>query len=192
MRMRRDQIIGAALLFTVLAVTGCKPSSNPETKPGGPPLTGAEENVLGETLTDARGGFSYRMPAKWSAVDSPDGRYLMAQEPVFPGYRSNITLSRETAPLRFESYVEESRKGLLKLVENARLLEDSEFVTSAGLKGHRWVASSTAGNVQLWQVFYLFPGNGDDKLMLTASATRDQGQRLAFVFDAAVKTFKVK
>ena len=177
-------------LVVALVCTGCDPG-----KPSLPPvaaLTGAEENVLGTELVDAEGGFAYRMPAGWSASKVPELAFLLAQEPQYPGYRSNIRVIREKIPTAFELYLVQGKNSLPELLNQPVVLEDTEFVTVSGLKGRRWRVRSRLGDGEILQLFYLFPGPGDDKIALTASCTSFQESRMVFVFDAAAKTFRLK
>jgi hypothetical protein len=148
--------------------------------------------ALGDELEERAGGFSYRMPRGWKSVDSRSSRFLVASGPDVGGYEPNITASRERAPLRFESYVARSKASIGKLMEGAVLQQDSAFTTASGLKGRRWIVHNEAEGRKLWHAFYLFPGEGDDKLMLTVSHTRAAGPGLLPVFDAAMKTFSLR
>jgi hypothetical protein len=181
-------MIGLGLLAVLLG--GCGRETAAPSR--GVPLSGAEANVLGATLDDADGRFSYRMPRGWSAVRVPELRFLMAQEGMFPGYRSNIRLTREAVPLRHDLYLKQA-KGLVEAAaEGARIVDDDAFATAAGLEGRRWLVRSKLGQTDVLQIFYVFPGQGDEKIVMTASCTRDQEPRLAFVFDAAAKTLVLR
>jgi hypothetical protein len=176
----------------ILAVLtcGCRPST-PTAVPG-EPLTGAENNVLGGSLSDTNGGFSYRMPIGWSATTVPELKFQLAQEPMFPGYRSNIRVTRERVPMRFDLYLRDGRNALLELLEDAKVVEDSDFTTVSGLRGKRWRVHAKTGSAEVLQLFYLFPGPGDDKIVMTASCTLYQASRMVFVFDAAAKTLELR
>ena len=178
------------VLVPALVCLGCEPASVPPSP--AVVLTGAEENVLGDELADASGGFAYRMPAGWSAAKVPELAYPLAQEPKYPGYRSNIRVTREKIPTAFELYLVQGKTALPELLNQPVVLEDTEFVTVSGLKGRRWRVRSRLGDGEILQLFYLFPGPGDDKIALTASCTSFQESRMVFVFDAAAKTFRLK
>jgi hypothetical protein len=180
--------------FLAVAVAGLMWGCSPEAPPsvGGPPLTGAENNVLGVTLSDEKAEFSYRMPAGWSATRVPELASPLAQESMPLGYRSNIQVVRERVPLRFDQYLTDGRRALLASVEGAEVLDESDFVTVSGLHGRRWRVHSKVGRKDVLQIFYLFRATGDDKVAMTASCTIDQEPRMVFVFDAAAKTFALR
>lgn len=152
----------------------------------------AESGDLGEELFDENGHFSYRVPSGWRVVESAASRYLVASGRSVGRFAPNIAASRERAPLRFESYAERCKRSLGKIMEGAQLQEESAFTTASGLKGRRWIVFSEADGVKLWHAFYLFPGEGDDKFMLTATEMRDYGARALPAFDASMKTFRLR
>lgn len=155
-------------------------------------MSSAEASELGDELVDQNGGFTYRMPRGWSAINARSGKYLVASGRTILGFAPNIVTARERAPLRFDGYTERSKRSIGKLMNGATLQEESSFTTTAGLKGRRWIVLSEAEGEKLWHAFYLFPGEGDDKFMLTASHTREAGPRMLFAFDAAMKTFRIR
>ena len=181
----------AVLIAALSAISGCGDADSGGAPAKGPSLSSAEAGELGDELVDQNGGFAYRMPRGWTAVDSRSGRYLVASGRTAFGYAPNLATTRERAPLRFESYAQRSKRSIGKLMEGAKLQEESAFTTASGLKGRRWIVFSESENQKLWHAFYLFPGEGDDKFMLTASHTREGGPRMLFVFDAAMKTFRI-
>lgn len=152
----------------------------------------ADVGDLGEELSDESGHFSYRVPNGWSIKESAASRYPVATGRSAGRFAPNIATSRERAPLRFESYAERSKRSLGKIIEGAQLQEESAFTTASGLKGRRWIVFSEADGVKLWHAFYLFPGEGDDKFMLTATEMRDYGARALPMFDASMKTFRLR
>lgn len=171
--------------------TSCDDADSARPVPKGPALSSAEAGELGEELVDPGGGFAYWMPRGWTAIEPSSGRFPVASGRSIGGFAPNIATSRERAPLRFEGYAERSKRSIGKLMEGAVLKEESAFTTTSGLKGRRWIVFSESDGQQLWHAFYLFPGDGDDKFMLTASHTREAGPRMLFVFDAAMKTFRI-
>jgi hypothetical protein len=177
------------VLVLALVCLGCEPASTPSPPAG--TLTGAEENVLGNELADAAGGFAYRMPAGWSAVRVPELDFPLAQEPQYPGYRSNIRVTREQVPTAFDLYLQQGKTSLPELLDRPVVLEDTEFTTLSGLKGRRWRVRSRLGDGEILQLFYLFPGPGDAKIAMTASCTTFQESRMVFAFDAAAKTLRL-
>ena len=172
-------------------VSGCGEADSPNPTGRLPSLSSAEASELGDELVDQNGGFAYRMPRGWSAVNSRSGKYLVASGRTLLGFAPNIATSRERAPVRFDGYAERSKHSIGKLMPGATLQEECSFTTTAGLKGRRWIVFSESDGQKLWHAFYLFPGEGDDKFMLTASHTRDGGPRMLFAFDGAMKTFRI-
>lgn len=180
------------LLASSLALleTGCQPP--PKNEVTGAALSSGEADQLGDTLTDAKGGFSFRMPLGWYASEITDSPYQAALGPAVANYRANMRISREEAPLRFDDYVKLSLAEFQRAHEGAIVLDEADVKTVAGLRGRRWNVFLTLAGTRLWQAYYLFPGPGDDKVVVMATAVRDQQHIIAAKVDAAMKTLVIK
>ncbi len=192
MHSGRFAILAGVICWLAVLTVGCRPSAKPGEGDQDSSLSATDASALGDLLTDDSGKFSYRMPAGWSAVKIPGNSFKVAVEPEQSGYRANIQVSREAVPRRFDLFVEESRKSLLKLQSGAMIREDSAFTTSAGLEGRRWIVNVFQNGERLWQAYYLVPGPNDDKLVVTMTARTDQELHLTYVSDICMKTLVVR
>ena len=169
---------------------GCEREPAPSVS--GPSLSANERQYLGAVLDNPRGRFSYRMPREWAAGKIADSRFAVALGPRFGGYVPNIRVSREAAPLNFELYLGEARKELERQFQGSGVEEDSAFVTSSGLAGRRWIVHTFQGGDRIWHAHYLFPGPGEDKVVVTVSASKAEELRMGFVADACLKTLVIR
>jgi hypothetical protein len=192
--MKNRRQLSATLAVLALAWwpgwVGCGPESVPVLP--GPPLNANELQYLGDRLNEPRGGFSFRMPLGWTAQAIVESSYQAAVGPVFEGYLPHIRVSREAAPLNFEFYLAEARAELARQPEVSGVEEDSPFVTTAGVKGRRWVVYSFQSGGRIWHAHYLFPGPGETKLVVSVSASKQDALRMAFVADACLKTLVIR
>lgn len=173
-----------------LLETGCQPPPNGEVK--GATLSSGEVDLLGDMLTDAKGGFSYRLPFGWQSSEITDSPYQAALGPTIADYRANIRICRDEAPLRFDDYVKLSLAEFQRAHAAAMVMEEADVRTVSGLRGRRWTVYLTLDGTRLWQAYYLFPGPGDDKVVVMATAAREQELRTALMVDAAMKTLVLK
>lgn len=190
-RLRPISRKSAGILSALLLGAGaCEREAAPPS--AGPALTANERQFLGEPLEDAAGRFSYRMPREWVARQIAESPYAVALGPKFLGYVPNIRVSRDAVPLNFDLYLGEARKELERQSAGSGVEEDLAFVTSAGLAGRRWITHTFQTGDRIWHAHYLFPGPGEDKIVVSVSAAKADELRMSFVADACLKTLVIR
>jgi hypothetical protein len=144
-------------------------------------------------LVSQPGLFSYQAPAGWAVKASPMSKYPVALDAPQNGYSANINVVAESFPGSLKDYVAANKTALSssKLFANVRFAHETAFQTASGLSGVRLVVLDTIGQLNLRQSFYIFPGHGDQKFVVTASSSADDGEKNSPIFDAALKTFSV-
>lgn len=194
--------IGVALLvlLTFLAV-GCRrhdPSdstgdsrrhSELSTEQGiekGKAVVGTEER---RRHTETAGGFSFIPPEGWKIRDFPGRKFKVVVGPANEGFAPNINIVDESFDGSLEDYVKANLNALPKVLKKYRFIKQDDFVTAAGLKGVRVIVESEQNSRLLRQSFYFF-SKKNTKFVITCSASAEEGDKLAPVFDGSMKTFR--
>ncbi len=155
-------------------------------------LSSHERQLLGPKLDERSGGFSYYIPRNWEIIDVEDSAYRVAIGPRRNGYLANIRVSRESAQVNFSYYLQLARRELGEQFMSTGVEEDDSFTTVAGVKGRRWITHTLQAGERVWHAHYLFPGPGNVKFVVSASATQSDARKVAEMSDAAVKTLIIR
>ncbi len=178
------------VLLAQLLWTGCRPAPAPPTETA--QLNAKERECLGPTLEEAKGSFAYRIPRDWEFMEMDESPFRVAVGPRINGYVSNIRVSREVAPIKFAYYVDQARQELGRQSLTTGVEEDTRFVTVSGIVGRRWITHTFQAKERVWHAYYLFPGPGDAKIVVTVSAAQADALRMGFVADACMKTMVIR
>ena len=186
----RTACLAGALLSALCLLSGCnRPTLEDNNRAH---LTPHERQLLGRKLEDRTGGFSYYVPRNWEIIEVEDSPYRVAIGPHRNGYLANIRVSRESAQVNFDYYLRLARRELGNQVMGTGVEEDDGFTTISGVKGRRWITHTIQAGERVWHAHYLFPGPGNVKFVVSASAASSQAILAAEMADAAVKTLVIR
>ena len=148
---------------------------------------------LGDTVSQP-GLFSYQAPKGWTVKDTPISKYKVSFDALQNNFAANINVVVETYSKSLSDYVELNKTQLkaTPLFQHVQILDEKPFETSAGVKGTRLVVKDTVGELNLQQIFYIFEGASDTKMVVTASSLVGDGDHYAPIFDGSMKTFSPK
>ncbi len=146
----------------------------------------------GPQVTDAAGGFSYTAPDGWKATTMAASKYKIAYAKPSGGFAANFNVVEEDAPTPLPNYVRVSVANLKTMMPGYHLVSQTPFVTKSGLHGFKVVTNAAPQGRELRQTYFLFPGPGTRKVVVTASVLQAQAAKYAGPIDAAMKTFTVK
>jgi hypothetical protein len=151
----------------------------------------AENAPAARRLTEA-GKFSFVPPGGWEIRTVPGLKYKVAVGPAAGGFAPNINVVDEAFAGTLDAYVQTNMTTVQKVFARSRLvLKPEQFTTTAGLQGVRSTLESEPQGKRLRQTFYSF-GNGATKFVVTCSTLADGGDKLAPVFEASLKTFRLE
>lgn len=186
----RTACLAGALWSALLLLPGCdRPALETNHRAH---LSSHERQLLGRKLDEPAGGFSYYVPRNWEVIEVEDSAYRVAVGPHRNGYLANIRVSRESAPINFSYYLQVARRELGNQFMGTGVEDDDSFTTVAGVKGRRWIAHTMQAGERVWHAHYLFPGPGDVKFVISASASQAEAVRVEQMADAAVKTLRIR
>lgn len=146
----------------------------------------------GPPVTDTAGGFSYTAPNGWKVATVALSKYKIAYSKPSGGFAANFNVVEEDAPTPLSNYVRVSVANLKTMMPGYHFVSQTPFVTKSGLHGFKVVTDSAPQGRKLRQSYFLFPGHGTRKLVVTASVLQAQAALYAGPIDAAMKTFTVK
>ena len=137
-------------------------------------------------------GLLYQPPPGWRLTTVPGLKYKVSFTHPANGFATNLNIVDETAPMSIEEYARQNIVTMKRRLPGFQLTGQSPFATAAGLRGVRLRGKSSPGGRALRQVFYLFPGRGSQKFVVTLSSPAADGSKYDQSVDAAMKTFTVK
>lgn len=146
----------------------------------------------GPQVTDAAGGFSYTAPNGWKVTTMALSKYKIAYAKPSDGFATNLNVVDENSPLALADYARASVTTLKAKMPGYHFVSQGPFVTKSGLHGVKLVTEAAPQGRKLRQTYFLFPGHGSRKLVVTASVLSAQAAQSAGMIDAAMKTFTVK
>ena len=146
----------------------------------------------GTRVVEPEGGFSYTAPAGWRVMTFPGLKYKIASAAPVKGFAPNINVVDQQYHGSIQDYVRMNLAGIRKQFIQFKYMGQSPFTTSGGLKGVKMVIQSKQANRLLRQEFFLLPGKGDRKYVVTFSVLAGEGSRYDSLVASAVRTFTVK
>lgn len=148
--------------------------------------TGAES--AGAATVKVGDVFSYQAPPGWKVLTVAGVKNPIATDPqqrdTSPFIQADTLAS--TTPL--EEFVEANKQQMKKMVPSTEFLGQASFVTTAGLKGMRVVASAHPGVRDYKAVYYMFDGPHGTKVVIFANVGAAGFEKNEALFDAAIKT----
>lgn len=186
----RTACLAGALLSALCLLSGCdRPTLEDNNRAH---LTPHERQLLGRKLEERTGGFSYYIPRNWEIIEVEDSPYRVAIGPHRNGYLANIRVSRESAQVNFDYYLRLARREVGNQFMGTGVEDDDSFTTVAGVKGRRWITHTIQAGERVWHAHYLFPGPGNVKFVISASAASSQASLAEEMANAAVKTLIIR
>ena len=146
----------------------------------------------GARVMETTGGFSYVPPAGWRVTPFPGLKYRVIYGRPSGGFAPNINFVDEAANMALSEYAQASLTQMKLHFPGFHFRGQTPFVTASGLRGVRMVADDSPTGQKLQQVFYLLPGRGAVKFVVTASTLASDGAKYNSAIDAAMKTFTIK
>lgn len=138
---------------------------------------------------EKEGGFAFLPPKDWQITEFGGLKYRIAIGPAKDNFAPNINVVDEKFAGPMEEYVVASLASLQKLLPGFKEIGQVAFATTSGIDGKKIVSESTQMERVLRQTFYVFKGK-DRYYVITCTATADDGDSMATVFDDAIKSFK--
>lgn len=136
----------------------------------------------------SEGPFEFTVPAGWTVQSHPQLRFQLALGPGKHKERPTINILPDSSPLSISKYCQQNEELLAKQIKAVKIKGKSYFTTAKGVRGVKLIVR--AG--ELIQVFYLFPGKGDAKYVVTCTTPTSQAAKWMPQFDKSMKTFVVK
>jgi hypothetical protein len=208
--MRYSIGVGSVILLISLAA-GCarkaptatsqEPRQHPVpvSKPEATPLAGSKPEATPrastETPEDPRrhsevvGGFSFVPPDGWPIQTMPGVKFKVATGPAANGFAPNINIVDEPFNGSLDAYAQANLATLQRVLKQFRLLKEDKFTTAKGMRSLRMAVEHEFQGKPLHQTFYFF-SNGAAKIVVTCSALPQDSDRLARVFETAMRTFR--
>ncbi|MBC8140892.1 MAG: hypothetical protein H7Y38_05565 [Armatimonadetes bacterium] len=93
-------------------------------------------------VSSTEAGFSYPLPAGWSAQTVPQSEYTVALVATRGGFTPNINVVREAFVGTVDAYFKASKKAFGQ-VPTARIVSETRFTTKSGVRGWKMVYTNT-------------------------------------------------
>jgi hypothetical protein len=146
---------------------------------------------LGCKFEERAVGFSCCILRNWEIIEVEDSPYRVAAGPHRNGYLANIRVSHESAQVNFDDNVRLGRREL-----GNQLMGPGWKKTTASRPLRAWRTAvgsrSPSRPANGWHAHYRFPGLGNVKFVVSASAASSQANSAAEMADAAVKTLMIR
>ena len=149
----------------------------------------APPQKLGETYTSTEKGYSHRIPQGWENKPGPQPGMTMIVAPKESGVSSNMVTTVETFAGSISDYVDANKRALQTSFPDAKVLNDSAFVTDAKATGHKVKLQNKVKDIDLAQTMYFFEGADGRKIIVTCTAPAKFAGDLDSLFDDCMKTF---
>ena len=147
--------------------------------------------ALGQTvLTEST--FSYQVRQGWTVRPYGGMKYKLAFGPVSKKFAPNMNVMAEETALSIDKYCQANEATLKKAIPGIKFKGKTYFTTAKGLKGVKLSTTASQQGKQLAQVFYMFPGRGNTRFVVTCTTLIEQAAKYAPAFDKSMKTFVVK
>lgn len=135
--------------------------------------------------------FSFDPPADWKTTTLPDLKHKIVLGPIAPSFTPNIVVVDESSNATFSTYVKDQQTALKEKLRRSTEVKSEEFVTSGGIKGHKFIFENEQDDRELRQIFYIFPGRDSTNWVITCSDLAERKGEQDKHFDKAMKTFKL-
>jgi hypothetical protein len=198
--MRSSIQVRLLLLLTALAAGCAKEASTGTTEEAsGQPVAAGQPDRAPRAAkataddprrhTEVAGGFSFIPPDGWQIRTIPRLKFKVATGPAADGFAPNINIVDESFNGSVDDYAQANLANLQRALKQVRLLKEDQFTTAKGMQAPRMVIEHDFNGKPLHQTFYMF-SNGATKFVITCSALAQDGDRLAPVFESAMRTFR--
>jgi hypothetical protein len=146
--------------------------------------------------TQSDGGFSICIPDGWTARERPNSKYQFLFGPAADNFAPNINVRDELSTLNLSDYVAAGIRTTLARKDelgatSIEALGQSEFVTTAGLRGIRSTFLTLYKGFWVRSIQYYFDAGNNRKLILTGTELEKDKEVLDSVFDRAAKSFRL-
>jgi hypothetical protein len=149
-----------------------------------------QSQKMGETFVSKQNGYSHRIPLGWESKPPPPSAVEMFVAPKRSALSSNMLTTVESFAGSLLQYVEANKQALRITAPGAKFVNnDSDFVTNAGVTGHKLKLQNKVQDVDLVQTMYFFQGASDSKIIVTCTAPVSLEAQLETLFDDCMKTF---
>jgi len=155
-------------------------------------LAAGEPAPAGERLTTADGALSLVVPPNWQTREFPGMRNRVAAAVPVQGFAVNLNIVDEPTPMPITEYQAATQAALARVMSEFKFISAAPFATTAGVQGVRMVTECVQGQFRLRQVFFLLPGRGVTKYVVTCSALAADAATHDPVFAAAASSILIK
>ncbi len=136
------------------------------------------------------GGYSLVPSENWIIKSPPASKYKVVLTDPADNFAPNINVVEEEFSGSMEDYIRLSMETLVKMMM-AKKISESSF-SSKNADGVRLVTHTQMNALKLRQVFYFFENSQGQKVVVTASTSRDSGDKFDAAFDKMLHSFRVK
>lgn len=136
----------------------------------------------------SEGPFEFTVPAGWTVESHPQLRFHLALGPASHKQRPTINIFPDSSPLPISKYCQENEELFRKQNKGVKIKGKSFFTTAKGVQGVKLIVKAA----ELTQVYYLFPGKGAAKYVVTCTTPTSQAAQWMPQFDKSMKTFVLK
>ena len=158
----------------------------------GTATTGSSISADVPRLIETEGGFSYVPPIGWQVKTFPGLKYKLSCAKPSGGFMPNINVVDESAAVSMTDYIQLTSTQLKRQFPDFISLGQTAFVTSSGIQGVRLDSEATLNGHKLRQIYYLFAGQGDRKIVVTATWGALDGDKFTQATDTSMKTFALE
>ena len=136
------------------------------------------------------GGYSVAVPEQWIVGDFPGSKYKGLFGARVENFTPNINIQEENFGGPMDTYIDLSMVQLEKMMRAQKVSQGS--FSAGNIQGVKVVTHTEFNDFKLQQTLYLFESPPGQKVVVTATTSRDLGSQMDPVFDNIMKTFKVK
>lgn len=136
--------------------------------------------------------FEFTVPSGWTVRSWKGMKFKLCFGPVSNGFAPNMNIMEDKASMTVDKYCQTNEAVLKQKIPSLKIKGKSYFKTAKGLQGVKLVTNSNQEKRNLTQTFYMFPGKGDAKYVVTCTTLATGAAKWGPQFDKSMKTFVVK
>lgn len=141
---------------------------------------------LDQRFADTAHGCSYTPPKDWEKKTSPNGPTKW-----FSPDGSNVSVRSEAISGSLREVVEANLAQIKKAFPTVKILFDVPFSPAQGPKAYRVKFENKYQNVELIQIMYFFEGKDGQRILMTATSSREAALAREGLFDACAHSLQL-
>ena len=137
------------------------------------------------------GGYAVDVPEGWVAKTFPGSPYNgLFGTTSSEGFTPNINIQEEPNTSPMDEYVKLNLDQLEQIMKAVKVSQDP--FSAKNVEGVKLVTHTQFQELKLRQIFYFFDNSAGQKVVVTATASRQSDGKMDSAFDKIMNTFKVK